>query len=49
MPQIFEIKDVPEAKLLSEENFLRLDGAIDVKHEKQANGLYTIIATFPDP
>ncbi|MFA9273280.1 MAG: hypothetical protein ACEQSE_00275 [Candidatus Aquirickettsiella gammari] len=48
MPQVYEINDVPEAKLLSEENILRQDGAIDVKHEKQANGLYKIIATFPD-
>lgn len=48
MPQVYEIKDVPEAKLLAEEDILRQDGAIDVKHEKQANGLYKIIATFPD-
>lgn len=48
MPQVYEIEDVPEAQLISEENILRIDGAIDVKHEKQANGLYKIIATFPD-
>ena len=48
MSRVYEISDVPEAELTEQENILRQDGAIEVRHEKQENGLFRIIATYPD-
>jgi hypothetical protein len=48
MSRVYEIADVPEADLAEQEKILKQDGATDVRHEKQDNGLYKIIATYPD-
>lgn len=48
MPRVYVINDVPESDLTEQENILRQDGATDVHHEKQENGLFKIIATYPD-
>lgn len=48
MSRVYEIADVPEADLAEQENILTQDGATNVRHEKQDNGLYKIFATYPD-
>ena len=48
MSKVYEISDLPEADLAEQENILRQDGATEVHHEKQDNGLFKIIATYPD-
>lgn len=48
MPRVYEISDVPELELAEQEHILRQGGAIEVHHEKQENGLFKIIATYPD-
>ena len=48
MSKIYEIKNVPESELNVQEQILIQDGATEVRHEKQDDGLYTIIATYPD-
>jgi hypothetical protein len=48
MARKYEIKDVPEIELDAQIQILKEDGVTDVSYEKQTNGLYTIVATYPD-
>lgn len=48
MPKTYEVANIPKAKLAETENMLKQDGAKNIKHRLEENGLYRIIATYPD-
>jgi len=48
MPRTYEIKDVPESEVEEQVNILKQDGATEVTSQQQENGMYTIIAVYPD-
>ena len=48
MPQTLTVKDVPEDKVDEAVQNLKNAGATNVTKTKQADGKFTLTATFPD-
>jgi hypothetical protein len=47
MPRgVFKISDIPKSKVAEIEAFYRLDNPTKLEKKAQANGLWTVIATF---
>ncbi len=46
---VFKITDIPEANVAGVEAMYEWQHPTKVEKEKQPNGLWTVIATFPGP
>lgn len=44
---VFKVTDIPEAKVTEVTDIYEWQHPTKVEKEKQANGLWTVIATFP--